>query len=888
MDSEYLMAFDVGSGSGRCVLVDPVSGALFAAGRAWRHPEAPDTAGLGYDLDLDGIWRKLREACADVMRASGAAAGQVLGVSVTSMRNGTVLLDAQGDVLLAAPNQDARALGEAMGWAAREGKRVHEVSGHWPTPLFTGSRLLWLRANHPDRFDRVRLVLSLSDWVALRLGGRPAAERSQAGETLLFDHAARDWSAALLDSLELDRSIFPDCVDAGTPLGGLSADAAAFLGLAAGTVISAGGADTQCALLGAGAVDEEDVCVVAGTSMPVQLVTGEFRTDPEGRLWSGQHVVPGLFVMESNGMATGSVIDWLARIIYADYADPVAMLFNQAALSEPGGSGAYSTFGACLFDGRKLNVPVGNITMSHMVTPGSERGRAHLSRSLIEGVAMSVRANLEQLLGAADREVPEIRVAAGMSRSPLWTGIVAEVTGKKVTVPRAVEVSAMGAAACAGVGAGVFEDLRAGARALGGTAREHEPGSEASRYESLYAGWNRACSMREATDDHVSSLLTVSLFERAAAPSHAAEPSFRPQILVTASMDPESFEELETFGDVTRMDWREQKNVMPGGAALAEALSGFHVFVTEMDLVDFEALALLPDLRAVVTCRGTPVNVDAESATAFGVAVVNTPGRNADAVADLAVAFMIMLARTMPESERFLKESGIREGDLAAMGRAYMLLRGRELWRKTVGLVGLGSVGRAVAARLRGFGARVLFCDPGLASGDGAPVSAEKAGFEELLEQSDFVSLHAPAGGETRALMDRDAFARMKEGAFFINTARASLVDGAALAEALESGGLGGAALDVFEVEPPGSDDRLVSMGNVIATPHIGGNTEEIAAHQGALVADQLKRLLSGERPDHLVNPEVLEKFSWAGPRPEPPEGERNRLAAKEKPTMTS
>lgn len=888
MGSGYLMAFDVGSGSGRCVLVNPDTAETFTAGREWSHPGAPGTAGLGYDLDLDDIWAKLSEACADVLRASGVDPGSIAGVSTTSMRNTTVLLGDSGEVLLAAPNQDARALGEALGWAAGAGKRVHEVSGHWPSPLFTASRLLWLRANRPEAFAGVRLALSLSDWVALRMGGRPAAERSQAGETLLFDQVSRDWSDELINSLELDRSIFPGCVDAGTPLGELSADAAADLGLVEGTVIAAGGADTQCALLGAGAVEAGDLCVVAGTTMPVQLVTGGFLTDPEGRLWSGQHVLPGLFVLESNGMSTGSVVDWLAHMIYADYADPVSMLFNQAGLSEPGGAGAYSTFGACLFDARRLNIPVGNITMSHMVTPGSRMGRAHLSRSVIEGVALSARANLEQLLEAAGCEVAEMRVAAGMSRSELWTGIVADVTGRKVLVPGVVEVSGLGAAICAGAGAGVFEDLRHGARSLGGTAREQEPGPAAERYESLYFGWSQACGMREATDDHVSSLLAMSLFERSAAPSRAAEPSFRPRMLVTASMDPDSLAELGSIGDVTYRDWREEKRVLPGGVALFEALAGFHVFVTEMDIVDFDALCRLPDLRAVVTCRGNPVNVDAESAAAFGVAVMNTPGRNADAVADLAVAFMVMLARRMPESERFLKESGAERGDMAAMGRAYMRLRGRELWGKTVGLLGLGSVGRAVAGRLRGFGARVVFCDPAVSAGDAAPVSAEKVSFDELLEASDFVSLHAPGGDETRALVGREAFARMKPGACFVNTARASLVDEEALAEALESGRLAGAALDVFQVEPPGSDDRLVVMDNVIVTPHIGGNTEEIGAHQGVLVAAQLRRLLAGERPDHLVNPEVLDRFSWAGPRPEPTDSERERLAAREKPTMTS
>lgn len=353
-------------------------------------------------------------------------------------------------------------------------------------------------------------------------------------------------------------------------------------------------------------------------------------------------------------------------------------------------------------------------------------------------------------------------------------------------------------------------------------------------------------------------------------------------------MDEVALAELSEIGELVYAPWRTEQRVYGGGQELVQALEGFEVFITEMDIVDFEAIRDLPGLRVIASCRGNPVNVDDESATAFGVPVIYTPGRNADAVADLTVAFMIMLLRKLPASAQFLKTGGVKERDFAKMAEAYMDYQGGELWRKTVGIIGLGNVGSAVARRLGPFGANVLFYDPYVDVEKGAAAGARKVSFDELLSASDFVSVHAEVTDETSDMINRDAFDRMKKGALFINTARASIVDYDALFEALDSGRLAGTALDVYPVEPPASDDRLVSRDDVITTPHLGGNTREIAAHQGAIVAAQIKKLAAGEMPDHLVNPEVMEKFSWTDHRPEPTRSDLDRLAAKPKPIIVS
>src|SRR5881628_2447630 len=245
-------------------------------------------------------------------------------------------------------------------------------------------------------------------------------------------------------------------------------------------------------------------------------------------------------------------------------------------------------------------------------------------------------------------------------------------------------------------------------------------------------------------------------------------------------------------------------------------------------------------------CRGDPVNIDLELATRKGIPVFHAPGRNADAVADLTLALLLMLARHLgPLRDTFRQGGGAPitgAGDFLAM---YNRFTGVELGGRTVGLVALGAVGREVAARLGAFKARVLAYDPYVTD---APPGVELGPLDDLLGRSDFVSLHAPVTPETRNLVSRERLALMKPSAYFINTARAALTDEDALYEMLVAGRLAGAALDVLPNEALQGGNRFLSLPNVIVTPHLGGATHDVVRHQSDIVVDAVEAYLRGER----------------------------------------
>jgi D-3-phosphoglycerate dehydrogenase / 2-oxoglutarate reductase len=252
-----------------------------------------------------------------------------------------------------------------------------------------------------------------------------------------------------------------------------------------------------------------------------------------------------------------------------------------------------------------------------------------------------------------------------------------------------------------------------------------------------------------------------------------------------------------------------------------------------------------PELRYLVVCRGGPVNVNVAAAARRGIAVASTPGRNAVAAAEHAVALMMGALRNLPRLQRTL-ELGEWRSDLYAYDEC-----GIELDGSTVGLVGYGAIGQRVARVMLAFGAHVLVADPYV---DQAPEGIELVELDELLRRSEVVSLHARLTDQTRGMIGAEQLAVMPRGAVLVNTARGGLLDYDATVDALESGQLGAAAFDVFPAEPVPAGSRLLTAPNVVMTPHLAGATRQTALRAGSIAAEAVAAFLAGKDPVGLVS----------------------------------
>lgn len=283
------------------------------------------------------------------------------------------------------------------------------------------------------------------------------------------------------------------------------------------------------------------------------------------------------------------------------------------------------------------------------------------------------------------------------------------------------------------------------------------------------------------------------------------------------------------------------KEYMGDANEIVSFIDDAEILVTQLAPLSRSMLEKLPHLRFVAVSRGGPVNIDMQAARDHGVIVVNTPGRNASAVAEFTLGAILAETRNIRRGHEGLRTADW-QGDLYRYDKT-----GRELGELTVGVIGYGNIGTRVVRLLRAFGSRIMVCDPYVQlSADDVNAGVELTSLDQLLAQSDVVTMHARVTDETRQMMKADTFATMKSDALFVNTARGPLVNYDDLYQALIDGVIGSAMLETFNVEPVPEDWPLLKLPNVTLTPHIAGASVKTVTYAAEQVATELDRYFNG------------------------------------------
>ena len=486
--SEYLLGLDVGTSSMCCVLTDTSMRPVSIAHSPMSYYTPPESSAITWEFEANAVIAQAGEVVAKALRQHGASARDVAGLGITSQRQAVVLMDADQREILCSPNIDMRGVFQGAAIDDQNGEDVYALTGHFPAFLLAASRVAWLRDTQPAQYDRLATILPVASWLGCKLTNAWVSEPSIDAEAGLLDVSLHSRSARLEEALGLDQSWLPPICPAGAMWGGLTPSMAESWGLSAGTPVAIGGPDTQCALLGLGAVEAGQRTAVLGWSGALQQLTPGPRFDEYKRTWVGHHVIEGTWVAEANLGDLGHVFEWMKDLV-AGANTSMRKVEAMAAGIEPGAEGVMVLLGGGHMTAPQAGLTTGGLTIPVPLT-FQKATPAHIMRAALESVAFTIRANLETLEHVAGLGDETLSVAGGMASNATLMQIVADVTGIPVQCSSYPEATARGAASAAGVAARLFSSLPEAVDNTSDSPITYTPcNSIAADYEFHYERW---------------------------------------------------------------------------------------------------------------------------------------------------------------------------------------------------------------------------------------------------------------------------------------------------------------------------------------------------------------------------------------------------------------
>jgi xylulokinase len=486
---EYILAHDLGTSGNKATLFNR-AGALISSAFAGYPTEYPRPGWA--EQDPRAWWRAVSETTHQLLTQSKISPADIAVVSFTGQMQGCLPVDAVGEPLHPCIIwSDQRSVAQAHRLVERLGEeRVYRITGHRISPTYSASKIMWLRDNKPELFARTEKVLHVKDYIAYRMTGVFATDRSDASGMNLYDLEQGAWSDEILSAIDLDPRLLPEIHNSVDVVGQVTPDAASELGLAGGTPVVIGGGDGASAAVGAGAVKPGLAYNNLGSSAWISFASPRPLFDPARRIFNFAHMVPGLYAPCGTMQSAGAAYQWLRRQVCqvegreADEAglDVYHLMNQRAAESEPGSHGL-------------LFLPYLQGERSPYWNPHARGGwiglqithtRADLIRAVLEGISLNLRAILDAFLENGAR-IDEVLLIGGGAKGELWRQILADVYGRPVLRPRLLdEATSLGAAIAGGVGVGLFPDFSVADRFVEIVDRQLPQAEAQAVYERLY------------------------------------------------------------------------------------------------------------------------------------------------------------------------------------------------------------------------------------------------------------------------------------------------------------------------------------------------------------------------------------------------------------------
>nr|WP_275754810.1 autoinducer-2 kinase [Sulfurimonas sp. SAG-AH-194-C21] len=497
---KYLMAIDAGTGSVRAVIFDTKGNQISVSQAEWTHLEEEGVTN-SMSFDFESNWELVCACIKESILNAGINAEDILGLSATSMREGIVLYDENGKELWAVANVDARASDEVR-YLKDNFEGIEEefyASSGQTFALGALPRIMWLKNNRPNLYERVANISMIGDWILAKLSGVIATDPSNGGTTGVFSLSKRSWDKEMATKVGLKDDIFPSVLEVGEVMGTVSEKAASETSLSTLTKVVMGGGDVQLGSAGLGVVEAGDVAVLGG-SFWQQVVNIPKNTKPpkDMGIRVNPHVIDSLSQAEGITFFSGLVMRWF-RDAFCDM---------EKIEADKRGMDVYT-----LLEEKARKVPIGSYDIMPIFSDTMKYGkwyhaapsflnlnidanicnRASMFRSLEENAAIVSSINLEKIKEFSGIEIEEIVFAGGASRGALWSQILADVTGYRVKIPKVTEATALGAAMAAGVGCGIYKDLVSAAKELVVWDKTYEPNMKNKKiYDAIKVKWQKA------------------------------------------------------------------------------------------------------------------------------------------------------------------------------------------------------------------------------------------------------------------------------------------------------------------------------------------------------------------------------------------------------------